>query len=110
MLNENKDWLLAEDLDVSLDNLQNYTDVDVVVIYEACESGSFVPRLLPPEGKQRIVITSSKSGEAASFADDSVYSFSYQFWSSVILNGNLYSCRTCPHRDLLRPFTGSGNP
>ncbi len=72
-----------EDLDGYLDALQENMSGRVIVVYDACESGSFIPRLLPPEGKKRIVITSSDKEEKAYFLKRGRLSFSYQFWASV---------------------------
>jgi len=51
--------LKAEDLASWLNELQETMQGLVVVIYEACHSGSFLSKLVPPAGKQRIVISSS---------------------------------------------------
>ena len=85
-----QEWITAEMLDGWLDTLQDSMPGRVVVIYDACHSGSFVPVLTPPEGKERTVITSSLAEEPAWFLNNGVLSFSYQFWASVFLNANLY--------------------
>ncbi len=80
----------AQELDGWLDNLQNGTmSGPVTFIYDACESGSFVSKMRPPEGKERIVITGS-SHEPAYFLENGKTSFSFQFWDKTLLNkGNL---------------------
>ena len=45
--------LSAADLDSWLDTLQNTMTGKVTVIYDACESGSFLSSLTPPPGKER---------------------------------------------------------
>jgi sugar lactone lactonase YvrE len=44
----------ASDLDSWLDSLQQTISGSVTMVYDACESGSFLPLLTPPAGKQRI--------------------------------------------------------
>ncbi len=83
--------LNAQELDGWLDSLQNngINHPPVTFIYDACESGSFVSKMRPPAGKDRVVITSS-SYEPAYFLENGKTSFSFQFWDSTLLNqGNL---------------------
>jgi hypothetical protein len=82
--------LKAEQLDNWLDALQEIIPGKVILIYDACQSGSFLPILKAPENKKRIVLTSAETDEKAWFIRDGVLSFSYQFWASVFLKGNLY--------------------
>jgi len=88
-LNE-KEILKAEELDKWLDDFQTETSAEVILIYDACFSGSFIPLLRPPEGKKRIVITSASGSEEASFNSGGVQSFSFQFWASVYRNARIY--------------------
>jgi len=88
-LNE-KEILKAEELDKWLDDFQTKTSAEVILIYDACFSGSFIPLLRPPEGKKRIVITSASGSEEASFNSGGVQSFSFQFWASVYRNARIY--------------------
>ena len=82
--------LTAQELDGWLDDVQNGSmDGPVTVVYDACQSGSFVSELKPPAGKNRIVITSA-SDEPAYFLEQGVVSFSFQFWDKILWNeGNL---------------------
>jgi len=82
--------LTAETLDGWLDDLQATMPGQVVFVYDACQSGSFLPLLIPPDGKDRIVIASSLADEEAWFLNNGVLSFSYQFWTSIFLNSYLY--------------------
>jgi len=82
IINDNEK-LTAEQLDQWLDNIQNTYNIPVTVIYEACYSGSFLPKLTPPPGRTRIVISSASKDEEAKFLDDGRTSFSYQFWNAV---------------------------
>ncbi|MCP4123848.1 MAG: hypothetical protein GY751_19025 [Bacteroidetes bacterium] len=81
--------LRAEDLDADLDDLQETMSGRVIFIYDACESGSFISRLKPPKGKERIIITSSNIGEASSYLESGNLSFSFQFWASVYKGARL---------------------
>ncbi|MFC1495171.1 C13 family peptidase [Thermodesulfobacteriota bacterium] len=81
--------LSANDLDDWLDTLQETMTGPVTVIYDACLSGSFISKLRPPEGKERVVITGS-SFEPAYFLENGKESFSFHFWDKIVFNrGNL---------------------
>jgi hypothetical protein len=93
MLNGTKspvEQINADTLDAWLDSLQETMLGKVLFIYDACYSGSFVSRLTPPAGKERIVITSTLPDQRAWFLMNGALSFSYQFWASIFLNANLY--------------------
>ena len=79
----------AQELDSWMDNLQATMPGPLTFIYDACLSGSFIPYLTPPAGKERIVITGS-SYEYAYFLENGLNSFSYHFWGKTLINqGNL---------------------
>jgi hypothetical protein len=84
------DTLAASELDSWLDKLQQTILGKVIVLYDACESGSFIPLLTPPEGKERVVATSTKSGERAIFATGGYDSFSYKFFVNLFIGGKFY--------------------
>ncbi|MDM8540116.1 C13 family peptidase [Desulfococcaceae bacterium HSG9] len=73
----------VENFKIWLNTLQNTLPDDTVTVYDACNSGSFLEELIPPEDKQRIVITSSTKEENANFAYAGAISFSTNFWSHV---------------------------
>ncbi len=75
--------LSSSELDSWLDVLQETMPRRVVVIYDACDSGSFSSTLTPPAGKDRIVITSTSPGESAYFVSQGTISFSNFFWTHV---------------------------
>ncbi len=80
--------LNAEQLDEYLDDLQTTSlSGRVIMIYDACQSGSFIPLMIPPEGRERIIITSAE--ENATFSLGGGHSFSYHFWSSIITGADL---------------------
>ncbi len=67
-----------------LDTLQTARNIPVTVIYDACESGSFLADLAPPpQGRQRVVVTSTSPGEKAYFITQGSISFSNFFWIHV---------------------------
>ncbi|MBW1823856.1 MAG: caspase family protein, partial [Deltaproteobacteria bacterium] len=83
----------SSQLDVWLDNLQSSKSCRVTLIYDADKSGSFIPVLYlpnPPQGKERILITSSSDNGAAYFSSEGDISFSSFFWSQVAVGAILY--------------------
>jgi len=81
--------LSASDLDIWLDQLQQIISGKVTVIYDACESGSFLASLTPPTGKERIVITSTSPEESAYFVTQGSISFSNYFWTHIFNGINI---------------------
>jgi len=82
--------LRAEDLALWLNELQEMMQGLVTIVYDACESGSFVSKLVPPSGRQRINITSTSPGEPAYFLSQGALSFSYTFWSQIFGGAKIY--------------------
>ncbi|OQX23038.1 MAG: hypothetical protein BWK80_28015, partial [Desulfobacteraceae bacterium IS3] len=80
-LNAFNEKITADELDTWLDNLQTTSSMRITFIYDACQSGSFIDRLKPPQGKERVIITSASANEAAYFTGEN--SFSYLFWSTL---------------------------
>ena len=71
-----------------LDTLQTARNISVTIIYDACESGSFVAALSPPPaGRQRVVLTSTSPGEKAFFITQGSISFSNFLWTHIF-NGH----------------------
>ncbi len=74
-----------------LDDLQETMTGKVIVIYDACYSGSFLQAIKPDKAyKKRILITSTDVNENAYFLsstgidnDKGKLSFSFQFWSGI---------------------------
>ena len=81
--------LSASDLDSWLDTLQGTLSGRVTVVYDACESGSFVSSLTPPSGKDRVVITSTSPNESAKFVTQGSVSFSNYFWTHIFNGVNV---------------------
>ncbi len=100
------DILNATELDGWLDSLQNAMPHPgkLIVIYDACQSGTFLPHLAPPDNKERVVVT-SVSNKPAIFLGVGVLSFSHQFWSWVFYNGNLREAHIAGGK-LLKEFMG----
>jgi len=73
--------LQASKLGEWLDTLQSTITGKITFIYEACQSGSFIPHL---QGSgERILITSTSAEEDAIFANEGKNSFSYYFWNNI---------------------------
>jgi hypothetical protein len=71
----------ADELDSWLDTLQATLPGKVILVYDACRSGSFISRLTPPSGKTRLTLTSSSPDQTAYFLSNN-HSFSSHFWST----------------------------
>jgi len=74
-------------LDEWLDLIQNNKTDTVILVYDACHSGSFIQQLLPPADKKRIVITSTQSDQVSNFMIQGTVSFSSYFWEGIF-NGS----------------------
>ena len=87
--------VLAEELDNWTDTLQTDAGVQsVAIVYDACQSGSFLSKMAPPEGKQRIMVTSTTTNEPALFAARGNFSFSSIFWTNFDISGGFYPAYT----------------
>ncbi|MCP4350604.1 MAG: hypothetical protein GY795_34485 [Desulfobacterales bacterium] len=75
--------LLASELNSWLDSLQKDIPGKLIVIYDACESGTFLDSLKPSENEKRIVITSTSPDEKAWFITQGAISFSNYFWTHI---------------------------
>jgi len=74
-------FLAASDLKIWLDDLHASHDIRSTLIYDACQSGSFIPLLGSQDDTNRLVITSSAENQNAWFASDGYLSFSFYFWT-----------------------------
>jgi len=99
--------LRAEDLASWLNELQDTMQGLVTIVYDACESGSFVSKLVPPSGKQRIIITSTSPGEPAYFLSQGALSFSYTFWSQIFGGAKIYDAYVVG-KDVIGVAVGAG--
>jgi hypothetical protein len=61
----------------------------VIIVYDADYSGGFIADLIPSQGKERIVITSTKDSEKAGFYSENRISFSGFFWRQVMNGMNI---------------------
>lgn len=81
--------LTAAELGGLLDNLQTVSPAmtgNIIVVYDACMSGAFLPVL---KGDKRIIITGTSGNERAWFLDDGEISFSYLFWRNIFTTGKV---------------------
>ena len=83
-----KEKMHARTLDSYLDTFQQQTNAHVMLIYDACFSGSFVPLMTPPAGHDRLIITSGEN-EKINFMNDGGLTFSYPFWTYLLENPNI---------------------
>ncbi len=91
-------------LDGWIDTLQQSMAGRVIAVYDACNSGSFMPGLSASGDQDRITVTSTLPSELAWFEDDGRISFSSSFWSTVYRTGRLYASF-----DEARQFLSSDN-
>ena len=82
--------LHATDLDAWLDQIQQTIPGKVVLVYDACRSGSFLADLAPPSGKERILATSTTVNQEAIFASQGTISFSFLFWARMFNGDSFY--------------------
>ena len=98
--------LKADELASWLNELQNTMQGLVTLVYEACYSGSFLPKLAPPpSGKQRIVITSASASESRPLHKTG--SFSSDFWQGIYQCNNIYDAYVTAENDV-GVVTGTG--
>jgi hypothetical protein len=90
-LNIGGEYLLAQELDGWLDALQAATNCEVVVIVEACHSGTFIEPLAPTGAQKRILISSSNT-EVSNYDQVGIQSFTQYFLNQVAQGDNLKSC------------------
>lgn len=84
-----QETLSASQLDRWLDTLQETHDCRVVLVYDACNSGSFVSQLKPTETQGRVIMTSTGAGEDAYFISQGGLSFSGIFWTGLFYGKSL---------------------
>ena len=101
--------LTVQVLDGWLDDAQNGNNEQVVVVYDACHSGSFFPSLAPPAGKERIIATSAKTDQSALILADGKLSFSNLFWTSMRNGDSFYKSFTSTKNALSIAFPGRQN-
>ena len=75
--------LHAKILDQWLDEFQSHQAVPITFIYDASNSGSFIPFLIAEGQQKRIVITGAGANQAAQFIAQGMISFSQFFWRGI---------------------------
>lgn len=75
--------LSSAELAAWIDDLQRRIPGKVTVVYDACDSGSFQNALVPDDGMERTIVTSTSPGENAVFIGQGSISFSNYFWTHV---------------------------
>jgi len=77
------------ELDSWLDQLQDVTGAKVIVIYDACYSGTFLKPLAASNEQRRILMTSTGENELANFSGGGNFSFSSVFWKNTFMGKNI---------------------
>ena len=77
------DRIMADEVKAWVEGLQSVASGNVIMIYDACQGGSFLLNMDEPVKQNRIVITSCKSNEESRFLLNGFISYSFGFWSSV---------------------------
>jgi len=78
-------FLSPSELDGWMDGIQPETGVGpkIILVIEACYSGSFIDDLISAGSQERIIITSTSKDQVAWFSPTGLTSFSSFFWSCV---------------------------
>jgi len=63
---------------------------EVVIVYDACLSGSFIKDMTIPDGKRRVILTSADFDQDSLFVDNGTLSFSFILWSRLLHGDSLY--------------------
>lgn len=79
------------DLNGWLGTLQATTGIGVTVVIDADFAGSFIAALAPPEGKNRIVITSCMADQPVDLSSSVTSRFSKTFWNNVLYGTTLWT-------------------
>ncbi|MGE0083825.1 MAG: PKD domain-containing protein [Desulfococcaceae bacterium] len=101
--------LSAGELDAVLDAFQQNLSCKVIVVYDACKSGTFPAEPAAPEGKERIVITSTSPDEDALFISQGANSFSLYFWTNIFNGSDVQAAFAYAEQDMLH-ITASQHP
>ena len=103
-----REILSSTDLCRWLESLEKSIRGRLIVVYDACESGSFLSALASSSGK-RIVITSTSPGEEAYFVNSGSVSFSNFFWTHIFNGLDLFNAFSLANK-AMRFTTGNQHP
>ncbi len=81
--------LSPEELDGWLDQLQSVTSAKVIIVYDACYSGTFLEPLAASQEQRRILMMSAGTNELANFSGRGDLSFSSIFWKYTLIGRNI---------------------
>ncbi|KPA13965.1 hypothetical protein MHK_005829, partial [Candidatus Magnetomorum sp. HK-1] len=89
---EEYEYLTSIKLKEYIDHIESKIEGTVVLIYDACKSGSFIPDLTstPYSSKRRILITSTNNVESANFVSNGIFHFSRVFWNGISSGQKIY--------------------
>ncbi|MBF0537892.1 MAG: 6-bladed beta-propeller [Nitrospirae bacterium] len=99
----------ASELQTWLDNLQKNIKGKVIVVYDACRSGSFMEALTSPVDGKRLFIASTSASEEAYFISTSNISFSRFFWNSIVNGNSIYNAYAEAEDGMGRFYNNSDN-
>jgi len=80
------EFLKVDTLKTWLNEIQEKISGKIIIIYDGCESGSFIDDL---SNENRIIITSCEPGKNATFGLAGSLSFSFQFWNYIQIGADL---------------------
>jgi len=80
--------LKASEMDKWLDSLQAATNCEVILIIEACYSGTFIAQLTPTQDQKRILISSSNT-ELSNYDQEGSLSFSQWLFNNIFQGDDL---------------------
>ncbi len=86
-----RETISGAELDSWLDDLAvAYPEIDVSLVVECCHSGAFVEQCAPPEGTQRLVVSSTNyETEATILPPPDLTSFSSIFWGAAYMGATM---------------------
>ena len=102
--------LSVQDLDAWLDAVHDHIPDFVAVLYDACRSGSFLPDLLPPTGKKRVLVASSGPDEKALFSAEGDSSFGFHFFVHLHNGARFYDAFVQAKKSVEATFDDEQNP
>ena len=102
------EYLEAKDLNDWLDAYQDNTNKHVILIYDACLSGSFISTLDAgnTDSTRRTIITSTNASEKAYFQSIGYLSFSFQFWAYIDSGKTINEAFQYAMDDIIVSFNG----
>ncbi len=100
----------SENLEASvLSDMINLPDTEVIFVYDACRSGSFLPDF-SPKATRTVTVSSSGAGEESYFIGQGSASFSNYFWMRIFNGDSVGSAFTAASQSVVSVTGGMQNP